>query len=131
MSATATALAAGTTAAARRRPARAATRPTARAPRGCEMASARQRVDFLLPTRDQASTLGRRAVLGIVVVDELDLLEVRHARIDRRGLVRRQLILVRSGTELLRLRRQRPLVELFGGLEVACALDDRHRADLG
>ena len=40
--------------------------------------SARQRVDVLLPARDQAASLGARAVLRVVVVDQLDLLEVGH-----------------------------------------------------
>src|SRR6478609_3669344 len=55
--------------------------------------SLRQRIDVFLPTRDQALALGAGTVLGIVVGDQLDFLEVRHVRVDRRRLVRGQLVL--------------------------------------
>ena len=42
--------------------------------------SLRQRRDFLVPLRQQARALGRRSVLGEVVVDELDLGELRRLR---------------------------------------------------
>ncbi len=69
-------------------PGHARPRAAGRRRRGCVgarsgAASARQRVDVFLPARDQAAALGAGAVLGVVVVDELDLLEVGHARVDR------------------------------------------------
>ena len=83
-----------------------------------------------VPLGEQAAALGRRAVLGEVVVDELDVGELGRLRRDRRRLVRRHLVGLRVGAERLRLGRQRPVVPLLGAVEVARALDDRHRADL-
>src|SRR5690348_1619917 len=74
----------------------------------------RQRRDLLVPAREEARTLGRRAVLGEVVIDELDVGKLRRERRHRRALVRRKLIRdLRLEADGLRLRRQRPVVPLL------------------
>src|SRR5450631_3475686 len=91
----------------------------------------RAAADFLVPLLEQALALRRRTVFGEVVVDELDVGGFRRQRRDRRIDVRRQLER-RLGfvRQLLRRRRQCPVVEFFGIVEVARTLDERHRADL-
>ena len=87
------------------------------------------RADLLVPALEQALALGGRAVLREVVVDELDVGDLRRQRRDRRADVRRNLELLRLRAQRLRLRRQRPVVELLRVVQVARALDDRQRAD--
>ncbi len=72
-----------------------------------------------VPLGEQAAALGRRAVLGEVVVDQLDVGELGRLRRDRRRLVGRHLVGLRRGAERLRLGRQRPVVPLLGVVEVA------------
>ncbi len=67
---------------------------------------------------------------GLVVVDQLHVGELGRLGRQRRRLVRRHLELLGLRLELLRLGRQRPVIELLGVRHVARALDDAHRADL-
>src|SRR5919106_1267401 len=92
--------------------------------------SAGQRVHLVVPLLEQARALVRAAVLLEVVVDELDLLQIRGLRRRHRIRVRGHLVRLRLGGELLCLRGQRPVVPLPGALRIARALDDAHRADL-
>src|SRR5207253_1839502 len=63
--------------------------------------------------------------------DQLHLREIRRAGGKRRGLVGWHLeLLARIEAELLGIGRQCPIVEALRLLQIACALDDRHRSDL-
>ena len=89
-----------------------------------------RRVDFLLPALEQALALGGRAVLGDVVVDDLDVGEIRNLRRQRHVAVGRDRVFLDVEPDLLRVGGQRPVEEFLRVVEVARALDDRHRADL-
>src|SRR6187455_3409880 len=84
-----------------------------------------------VPLLEQAIALRRAAVLHEVVVDELDLRELRRSGRRVRVLVRRHLVGdLRGGPDVLRFRRQRPVVPLLRVVHVLRALDDAHAADL-
>ena len=80
--------------------------------------------DLLVPALQQALALGGRAVLREIVVDELDVGELRRQWGNRRGDVGRDLELLRLVAQCLGLRRQRPIDELLRLVQVARALDD-------
>src|SRR5450432_146433 len=86
--------------------------------------SLRQRVNLLVPLVQKALALRRAAVFREVVVDELDVAHLRRGGRNRRRLVRRRLEILGVRSDLLRRWRERPVVELFGVLEVPGALDD-------
>src|SRR6267143_4602112 len=87
-------------------------------------------VDLFLPPVDQPLALRFRAVLREVVVDQLDLGELRRLRGQLGLRVRGHLELLVVGAELLRRGRERPVEELLRVVQVACALDDAQRPDL-
>ncbi len=85
---------------------------------------------FVVPLLQQPRTLGRRAVLSKVVVDQFDVAELGRLRRDRSLLVRRHLEALHAAADGLRFGRQRPVVPLARVGQVLGALDDAHRADL-
>src|SRR5262245_22274262 len=85
--------------------------------------------DFLVPAAEQALALLGRAVFGEVIVDQLDLRELRRGFGDRRTLIRRNLERVGLCAQRLRFWSQCPVVPLLGILQVRRALDDAHGAD--
>src|SRR6202040_1730128 len=88
-----------------------------------------QRVDLLVPLVEQALALRGAAVLGEVVVDELDLAHLQRPGWNGCRAIRRRLEVLGVRADLLCRGGQRPVVELFRILEVLGALDDAHRAD--
>ena len=84
--------------------------------------SAGQRIDFFFPAGDQTTAFGTGTVLGIVVIDELDFGRVRHARVFRHLGVAGQLELLGRQAKLLATGRERPFIELLGGLGVGAEL---------
>src|SRR5262245_32124905 len=82
------------------------------------------------PLLEETFPLGGGAVLGEVVVDELDLAELWRLRRRHGALVRGHLVGLGLRPQALRRRRERPVVEFLGRLEIPGALDDAHRADL-
>src|SRR3989454_11819238 len=92
-------------------------------------ASTCDRVDLLLPPLEQALALRGRAVPGGVVVDELDRGQIRHLRWQWHVLVGRNREFLDVEADLLRFRSQRPVEEFLRVVEIARALDDRHRTD--
>ena len=92
---------------------------------------ARRVLHVFFPARNQAATLGAGAVFGVVVVDELHLGRVGHARVLGHLRVAGQLELLGRQAKLLAAGRECPFVELLGGLGVGAVLDDAHGAHLG
>src|SRR6185369_6279863 len=82
------------------------------------MASFRQAADFLFPTFDQPLALGRCAVFGEIVVDQLHLAQLRRLRRRGRVHVRRHLVGFCTRREVLARRRQREFVPLARHLRV-------------
>jgi hypothetical protein len=92
--------------------------------------SARQRVDFLSHLRSGGGVRRSGTVLGVVVIDELDLAEVRHTRIDLGCLVLGNWNCL-AAAPISWAPVSAPIRRTFGRVGVARALDDAHRADLG
>src|ERR1022692_4051729 len=95
----------------------------------CTQKSLRQRVDLLVPLVEQTLALRGAAVLGEVVIDELDLAHLRCCWGNRRCAVRWRLEVLGVRSDLLRGGREGPVVELLGILEISGTFDDAHRAD--